>query len=57
MNIDGIEVSYFCSVYAVFEYVIKHEYVLTDKLACAVTYCPREALAAKQKLLYFDHIY
>ena len=41
MNIDGIEVSYVCSVYALFEYVIKHEYVLTDKwliLACAVTY-------------------
>ena len=31
MNIDGIEVSYFCSVYALFEYVIKHEYVLTDE--------------------------
>ena len=29
MNIDGIEVSYFCSVCALFEYVIKHEYVLT----------------------------
>ena len=31
VNIEGIEVSYFCSVCALFEYVIKHEYVLTDK--------------------------
>ena len=31
VNIDGIEVSHFCSVCALFEYVIKHKYVLTDK--------------------------
>ena len=41
VNIDGIEVSSFCSERALFEYVIKREYVFTDKrliLACAVTY-------------------
>ena len=41
MNVDGIEVSSFCSERALFEHVIKREYVLTDKrliLACAVTY-------------------
>ena len=41
MNVDGIEVSSFCSEWALFEYVIKREYVFTEKcliLACAVTY-------------------
>ena len=46
MNVDGIEVSSFCSgCTLLFDYVIKREYVSTDKgliLACAVTYrqCP-----------------
>ena len=31
VNVDGIEVSSFCSECALFEYVIKREYVLTDK--------------------------
>ena len=31
LNVDGIEVSSFCSECALFEYVIKHGYVLTDK--------------------------
>ena len=31
VNVDGIEVSSFCSECALFEYVIKHEYVITDK--------------------------
>ena len=31
LNVDGIEVSSFCSECALFEYVIKREYVLTDK--------------------------
>ena len=44
MNVDGIEVSSFFSGCALFEYVIKREYVSTDKqliLACAVTYLVR----------------
>ena len=39
VNVDGIEVSSFCSECALFEYVIKCEYVFTDKrliLTCAV---------------------
>ena len=38
MNVDGIEVSSLCPKCALFEYVIKREYVLTDQrliLACA----------------------
>ena len=40
VNVDFIEMSLFCSGCALFEYVIKREYVFTDKrliLACAVT--------------------
>ena len=43
MNVDGIEVSSFCSECALFEYVIKREYVFTDKgliLTRAVTNYP-----------------
>ena len=39
MNVDGIEVSPFCSEHALFEYVIKREYVFTEKcliLACHI---------------------
>ena len=41
MNDDCIEVSLFCPGCALFEYVIKRDYVSTDKrlnLTCAVTY-------------------
>ena len=40
MNVDGIEVSPFCSECALFEYVIKCEYDFTEKcliLTCAIT--------------------
>ena len=53
MNVDGIEVSSFCSECALFEYVIKREYVFTDKrliLACAVTYC--EPFFVNQHFVY-----
>ena len=41
MNVDGIEVSSFWSECALFECVLKREYIFTDKrliLECAVTY-------------------
>ena len=31
VNVDDIEMSSFCSECALFEYVIKREYILTDK--------------------------
>ena len=40
VNVDGIELSSFCSECALFEYVMKREHVFTDKrliLTCAVT--------------------
>ena len=46
VNVDCIVVSLFCPGCALFEYVIKREYVSTDKwlnLTCAVTYCDGEA--------------
>ena len=62
MNVEGIEVSSFCSGCALFEYVIRHEYVSTDKRRI-LAYCsftnapqgPREKKLRQARILDEDN--